>query len=228
MPHPRFLSALLLCLALCGALPARAEAPRAFDGTDRFPVLTGSLLALTWMPEFCGEHSANPTLAARCAHLTQGFALHGLWPQSADPRPPAYCHAATPVPAPLMQSLRPAGLGPWLIQHEWDRHGTCSGLAMGDYFSRLAAWSARLRIPAALRQPHAPLSVPAAEVKRWFAAENPGLSPAMMALACVGGKEEVRGLLLCLDADGIHPRPCAATLRGRCESDTVRFRPLDN
>ncbi len=226
--HHRPLAALLLCLAVLALAPARAQSPRAFDGVDRSPVVTGSLLALTWMPEFCGEHSANAAVAARCAHLNEGFALHGLWPQSADPRPPAYCHAATPVPEPLRRALLPVLPSPWLIQHEWDRHGTCSGLGMGDYFSRIAAWGGRLRMPAALRQPHAPLSVPPARVKAWFAEANPGLTPGMMALVCVGGKQEVRGLLICLDADGTHPRPCADHPRDRCESDSVRFRPLDN
>ena len=38
-----------------------------------------------------------------------------------------------------------------LVDHEWSRHGTCSGLGMQPYFEALRTAAGRVRIPDALK-----------------------------------------------------------------------------
>jgi ribonuclease T2 len=115
------------------------------------------VLALTWAPSFCCEHPdkeqcANLTGAYAATHLT----LHGLWPNYTDDEArsahspyPQFCgsyahckkHDASCVPDPStipdeMRTLGPGYVGDhdFLADHEWPKHGSCTGLAAGDYF----------------------------------------------------------------------------------------------
>ena len=61
-----------------------------------------------------------------------GFVVHGLWPQY-ERGFPRDCQ----VPAPrlnrnIMTSMLDLMPAPGLIFNEWDKHGTCSGLAPGQ------------------------------------------------------------------------------------------------
>ena len=79
--------------------------------------------------------------------------VHGLWPQY-ERGFPEFCQ----VPAPRlnrntvdeMLDLMPA---PALIYHEWDRHGTCSGVAAGAYFETIRKARAVVKIPPEFARP---------------------------------------------------------------------------
>ncbi len=71
------------------------------------------------------------------------FSIHGLWPQYSDGRPgwPQYCGATFDAKAlaPILPQLHAnwhSSRGPdeafW--KHEWERHGSCSGMSEIDYF----------------------------------------------------------------------------------------------
>ena len=72
-----------------------------------------------------------------------------------------------------MLDIMPA---PRLIFHEWDRHGTCSGLSPRAYFETIRKARAVVKIPAEYIDLKAPLTVSPAEVEQAFANANPGLS----------------------------------------------------
>ncbi len=137
MRAPRLALGAIALLWAAAAGAARAAPPTGFDYY---------LLTLSIAPSFCADHAGKD----ECRALTeQAFratplTVHGLWPNRARVSvnlQPAFC-----TKAPLGQlsdatwsELRrymPGGRG--LMQHEWQRHGTCSGLSAEAYFATIA------------------------------------------------------------------------------------------
>jgi ribonuclease T2 len=115
------------------------------------------VLAMSWEPTFCEQHSDKSechVLSASSFTATH-LSLHGLWPQ---PRGTQYCnvppaikdtddnHDWNDLPEPEMSAdtrkhlgdVMP-GLQSNLQRHEWIVHGTCFGTNADAYFSRAAA-----------------------------------------------------------------------------------------
>lgn len=100
-----------------------------------------SVLVLTWGPSLCRvETSASGCRSGRVAGLGNSFLLHGLWPQ---PRSQQYCGVPTrdrnrrPVDLPPDVSARVRELmsDPAVAtRHQWDKHGSCSGVTEAEYF----------------------------------------------------------------------------------------------
>jgi ribonuclease T2 len=105
------------------------------------------VLALTWVPGFCAGHRSGVECTSG-----QGFALHGLWPQLEGGDYPTACPGPGLAPA---ERDRFAGLypSPAMIDHEWPKHGTCSGLSPAGYFALALADEGRVAIPPPLRTP---------------------------------------------------------------------------
>ncbi len=89
------------------------------------------VLALSWSPSYCESaqtRAPNRSPDQQCSGRPFAFVVHGLWPQY-ERGFPSYCQ----VPAPRlnhaivgrMLDLMPSAR---LIFHEWDRHGTCTGV----------------------------------------------------------------------------------------------------
>jgi ribonuclease T2 len=62
-----------------------------------------------------------------------GFIVHGLWPQNYDGSYPVSC-AEAPGPAKPEANL---DITPdlALLQHEWEKHGTCTTMSPEDFFA---------------------------------------------------------------------------------------------
>ena len=108
------------------------------------------VLSLSWSPSFCAaaaERESGRAPTSQCGERPYSFVVHGLWPQY-DRGFPEYCQ----VPAPRLErgivssmlDLMPA---PHLIFNEWDKHGTCSGLAPRAYFETVRKARAVVKIP---------------------------------------------------------------------------------
>lgn len=117
------------------------------------------VLALQWSAAFCETRPALPECGDRdpdrfsAKHLT----LHGLWPEKAgDPshaygycgvddatraldRAATWCRmpalGLTPRTASRLAEVMPA-VASCLEKHEWYKHGSCSGFAAEEYFTR--------------------------------------------------------------------------------------------
>ena len=136
-----------LCLfAAAGAGPASAQdqrqnAPGEFD----FYVL-----ALSWSPSFCeaaSERNRGGT-QAQCSGRPFSFVVHGLWPQY-ERGFPEYCQRPSPrLQRNIMTSMLDLMPAPGLIFNEWDKHGTCSGLAAKAYFETIRKARAAVKISA--------------------------------------------------------------------------------
>jgi ribonuclease T2 len=174
------------------------------------------VLALSWSPSYCeAAQDRAPTRAPdqQCGGRPFAFVVHGLWPQY-ERGFPSYCQ----VPAPRLDHAVVGGMldlmpSPRLIFHEWDQHGTCSGLSAHGYFDTVRKARAVVKIPPDYLELGRPIAVSPAEVTEAFLKANPGLSPAAMAISCDGKRlTEVR---VCLGKDfSFHD--CAEIARRTC------------
>ncbi len=102
------------------------------------PAFDFYLLALTVHPAFCADGRAHiPECRARSP---RPLVIHGLWPENLAPRTyPRDCPArALDLDPALEQELADwmPGLVANLHEHEWKKHGGCSGLDDDEYFRR--------------------------------------------------------------------------------------------
>lgn len=198
---------------LAAAQDARQNAPGEFD----FYVLS-----LSWSPSFCdaqGERAPRQ----QCGERPYSFVVHGLWPQY-ERGFPEYCQ----VPAPRlnrnvvasMLDLMPA---PRLIFHEWDRHGTCSGLSAGAYFETIRKARAVVKIPAEYLQVSEPLTVSPDAVEEAFVRANPGLAREAIAVGC--DNRRLREVRICMAKD-LSFRPCTEVDRRACRRERLIMPPV--
>ena len=179
------------------------------------------VLALSWSPSYCeasAERASGRAPEMQCAGRPYAFVVHGLWPQY-DRGFPSYCK----VPAPrlnraivgAMLDLMPS---PRLIYHEWDRHGTCSGLAPNVYFENVRKARSVVKIPDSYLDRDSPGLVTPGEVTEAFIKANPGLTHEQIAVTCDHKRlSEVR---VCLSKD-LSFRDCPETARRSCRRDKV-------
>lgn len=210
-----FFSALALG-AICGAATAQGRhqgVPGQFDFY---------LLSLSWSPSFC-ETASGSARQQQCGQRPYSFVVHGLWPQYERGFPES-CE----VPSPRldhrivdrMLDLMPAR---GLIYHEWDAHGTCSGLAARDYFDLVRKARAAVTIPPEYQDPTQPLTVTPAQVIDAFVKANEGLTPAGVAIDC--DRTRLREVRICLGRD-LHFRDCGAASRPACRSEKLIMPPV--
>ncbi len=179
------------------------------------------VLALSWSPSYCEAAQARaPARAAeqQCGGRPFAFVVHGLWPQY-ERGFPSYCQ----VPAPRLDravvgSMLDLMPSPRLIFHEWDQHGTCSGLSAHSYFDTVRKARAVVKIPPDYLDLGKPITVSPGEVTEAFVKANPGLSRAAFAISCDNRRlTEVR---VCLGKDfSFHD--CAEIARRSCRLDKI-------
>ncbi|MFL6797588.1 MAG: ribonuclease T2 family protein [Xanthobacteraceae bacterium] len=182
------------------------------------------VLALSWSPSFCeaaGERGTPPQ--QQCGARPYSFVVHGLWPQY-DKGFPEFCQQPAPrldrSIVSLMLDLMPA---PRLIFNEWDKHGTCSGLAAHAYFETIRKARAQIRIPEAYIDLKQALSVTPGEIEEAFVNSNPGLPRDGIAVTCDSRRlSEVR---ICLGKD-LRFRSCQEIDARACRRDKVVMPPL--
>ena len=152
------------------------------------------VLTLTWVPSFCATHR-DPRECGR--GLT--FALHGLWPENENGDYPSNCSHEALTPA-LISENQGIYASPTLIKHEWSKHGTCSGLAPGDYFKLSDEDAKRVVIPEAYRTPVALKKKQAKTVAADFVAANPGLPADGVTVVAAGSR--IGEIRFCVTRDG--------------------------
>lgn len=179
------------------------------------------VLALSWSPSYCAaaqERARNRAPDQQCGGRPFSFVVHGLWPQY-ERGFPSYCQ----VPAPrldraIVDSMLDEMPSPRLIFHEWDRHGTCTGMSAQVYFDTVRKARAALKIPAAYLSLGKPVTVTPAEVADAFIEANPGLSHANMAIAC--DRKRLTEIRVCMAKDfSFHD--CPQVTRRACRLDKV-------
>ena len=183
---------LFISLLLASSTPAFAQADRCIppqiidlpgpihpDGPSRRTAIGGYTLALSWSPEFChgqrgqGRGRQNP-MQCSGANGHFGFIVHGLWPEGAGTAPPPQWCALTPRPSvDLIRRNLCRTPVPWLLEHEWDKHGSCMAATPEAYFQQSQVLWQALHLPdmARLSYQH---NLHAGDLRHAFVALNRG------------------------------------------------------
>jgi ribonuclease T2 len=179
------------------------------------------VLSLSWSPSYCeasAEGASNRAPDQQCGGRPFSFVVHGLWPQY-EQGFPAFCQ----VPAPRLDREIIGGMldlmpSPRLIFHEWDRHGTCSGLSAHAFFESVRKARAVVKIPQAYMDLDKPITVTPDEVSEAFIQANPGLPRGAIAVAC--DSKRVSEVRVCLSKE-LSFRDCPEVTRRACKRDKV-------
>jgi ribonuclease T2 len=214
--------ALIFPLSACKSGPKSSSAPIPDEPSSTalrdIPKLTSSgfdfyLLNLSWSPEYCHSH---PNAVECSSHA--GFVLHGLWPQKNDGSYPENCSAALgPSDPTAYKDIYP---DPGLLEHEWQTHGTCSGLSADDYLTAARNAFNSVTIPPTLLGLTSQSSMPPEEILGLFTTSNPAIPRSSLALSC--GNNYLTAVEVCLDKS---LRPIACPGIRTCRARAVRIPP---
>jgi ribonuclease T2 len=207
-----------LTLAVLAATAALSGAPPKKGGGNKPGVFDYYVLSLSWSPQHCSNHNDSP----QCDKGRRfGFVVHGLWPQF-ERGYPSNCRGPAGVPDPVVKEMMEIMPSRQLIRHEWQKHGTCSGLDVKGYFQKTEDAYVLVKIPPELKQPLKNVETTAAKVKRAFVNANPGFERSFAVLC---GGRFLREVRVCYTKD-LEPRPCASDVRDQCRSGSIIMRPV--
>jgi ribonuclease T2 len=177
------------------------------------------VMSLSWSPQYCSE---QPGDRQQCgAGKRYGFVLHGLWPQH-ERGYPAFCGAREQVTPGVASEVLPIMPSTRLIQHQWEKHGTCSGLQQDEYFQAALEAFRSIRIPPQFERAARAFSAAPYQLKEAFVKANPQLPLAALRVRCRGRYlDEVR---VCLSKD-LKYRSCEEDLKDGCPGSLL-VRPL--
>ncbi len=128
LPAPAFAQA-YQCTPPARIEPSRPAKP---DGPPRRVPIGRYTLAASWSPEYCRRDTRSMQCSGRNGRF--GFVLHGLWPEARRGPPPQWCSLSPrPSPALIRRNLCMTPV-PWLLEHEWAKHGSCMAKTPEGYY----------------------------------------------------------------------------------------------
>ena len=187
----------------------------------RVTPIGGYTLALSWSPEYCRARGESAEARLQCGGAGRfGFILHGLWPEGARAGTwPQWCRRPALVPERVVRATLCAMPSVALIQHEWEKHGSCGFANAESYFRASRILFAAVRYPDMNRLSRRDLD--AGSFARHFAAANPGLDAAMIRVD-TNHRGWLEGVRLCLDRR-FRPQSCPADHNGPPDHAPVRI-----
>ena len=198
------------------ALPALAE-------NDKAGEFDYYVMALSWSPNWCaieGDSHGSP----QCDNDANfGWVLHGLWPQF-ETGYPADCRHNFRNPsrtdtAAMADIMGTSGLA-W---HQWNKHGSCSGLSPDDYYALAREAYGRVVRPAVLRDLDRSVTLPASLIEDAFMRDNDGLDADEITITCRSNRiQEAR---ICLTRD-LELRTCGSDVIRDCAMTDALFDPV--
>jgi ribonuclease T2 len=193
------------------AAAARPTAtPRSASPAKNTPgVFDFYVLALSWSPDYCAASGTNDPQQCSVGRRL-GFVLHGLWPQY-NQGSPSDCSTAK-LPAAVKAQF--AGLYPSasLYDHEWEKHGTCSGQTPEQYLALSKQFKDSVAIPDRYRAPEQPIRTTVYQLKQDIVAANPGLNQGSLAVMCSGSGRYLQELQVCFQTNG-EPATCSSEIQ---------------
>ncbi len=184
------------------------------------------VLSLSWSPSYCDsvqERAAERRSEARPDQHCDGgrpyaFVVHGLWPQY-ERGFPSWCQVPAPrIPRSLVDSMLDLMPSPRLVFHEWDRHGTCSGLSAQNFFAAVRQARGAINIPAVYASLDQPITVMPGEVAENFLQANPQLSRDEIAVAC--DRKRLTEVRICMSKEFAF-RKCPDVVEKTCKLDKL-------
>ena len=188
--------------------PARAEPTAAPSGDFDF-----YLLNLSWSPEFCATHANSPECPSH-----PGFVVHGLWPQRNDGSYPENCGDAPGPANPQSDTdLMPTAS---LVRHEWQTHGTCTGLDAETYFATVRKAFHEVKLPSDIGRGDPDQTVSTSAILDEFKMANPSFPAESLALSC--GNNRLTAIEVCFSKD-LQPEACQGVRS--CRAGVIRVTP---
>ena len=179
------------------------------------------VLALSWSPAYCALEGSGADPAQCNSRKPFRFIVHGLWPQFERGYPDS-CRTGGFPSRDQIRSISDLTPSPGLVRHEWEKHGTCSGLSPEEYFTVMRAASRSVAIPAQFSGTSQFALSPQA-VETAFVRANPGLSNGGVTTSCDSGLlTEVR---ICL-TKSLEFRNCPEVDRNSCRARSVTIEPV--
>ena len=181
------------------------------------------VMALSWSPNWCaleGDSRGSP----QCDDDADfGWVLHGLWPQFENGWP-ADCRHTFRNPSrrdtTAMADLFGSSGSAW---HQWNKHGSCSGLSPDDFYALAREAYGRITRPAVLRDLDRPVTLPASLIEDAFMRDNDGLDPDEITITCRSGR--IQESRICLTRD-LELRDCGSDVIRDCSLDDALFDPV--
>lgn len=197
------------------ALPAKAQ-----DIAGEFDYY---VMALSWSPNWCAIEGDSRGSTQCDDDADFGWVLHGLWPQFENGWP-ADCRHSFRNPSrgdtSAMADLFGSSGSAW---HQWNKHGSCSGLSPDDYYALARQAYATITRPAVLRRLSDPVTLPASLIEDAFMRDNDGLDADEITITCRDGRiQEAR---ICLTRD-LELRECGSDVSRDCSLDDALFDPV--
>jgi ribonuclease T2 len=184
------------------------------------------MLALSWSPTYCASPAGRDD-AHQCGSARRyDFVVHGLWPQYRDGWP-QYCDSDAYLSDALVDAMLDIMPSRRLVRHQWNKHGTCTGLAPEDYFALTRRLHDEITVPARYIDPGATVVVSLQLFVDDFLATNRDLSRGMMSVQCGNRRDRarLRELRICFTRDGALG-DCGANERRQCRADALVLPPV--
>ena len=181
------------------------------------------VLALSWSANWCaleGDARNSPQCDPVEDH---GWILHGLWPQYHRGWP-AFCPTVHRAPSRRMTREMSDIMGTsGLAWHQWNKHGTCTGLSAPDYYELSREAYGRITRPAIFRKLDRTVKLPASVVEEAFLKENESLAPDGITITCRDG--HIQEARICL-SKSLEPVPCGRDVIRDCKLKDAVFEPM--
>ncbi len=181
------------------------------------------VLSLSWSPSYCEAEGPDANRQQCGAARPYAFIVHGLWPQF-EHGYPQDCNTDRPkVPDDIVRTLYDLMPSAGLIRHEWQTHGSCSGLGQQDYFRVLRAAREKIAIPPAFRRLDNYRTLAPQDAETAFQEANPDLPPDAIAVTC--DRRYLREVRICM-TKALEFRACPEIDRKACRLSKVVMPPV--
>lgn len=197
---------------------APAEVPPASEIHTDVPI-AAYLLALFWSPEACRAGIPESDKVIQCQNNSFGFTVHGLWPNGPDKVHPRYCKPSPPMSPATVKANLCMTPSPWLLQHEWQAHGTCNWDSPEAYFKKAQKVRKGLNVPDLV--PAAGDTMTAGQIRDAFLKHNKGMTREGLNVRVKDGR--LTEVWVCLDLK-FKPAACRGG-NGAPDASQVRVTP---
>jgi ribonuclease T2 len=202
------------------AIPARQSEPAALPAAKGDFVFY--VLALSWSPSYCADKGGAAD-AEQCGLAKKlGFTTHGLWPQFERGAPQNCGTGAVNIDRTILKDIQEIMPSDGLARHEWQKHGTCSGLSQKAYFDTMMEAVRKVEIPDLFKQAQSARQISPNAVETAFLQANPGMSAKGFAAVC--GRRYLSEVRICMTKD-LNFRECPEVDRKACRANSAMMPP---